>query len=205
LIALVANPARQSDPRLRQAVAATLERTALHDFAFQKQGEVSASLLPDWLTGYSALFPTAPDPARARELRTQLGNATSMTIGYPADDLTLQLVAERVALNAREHGLQVQATPSGSADVLVARIALASTNPWVELSELATLAQSQVTFNEISMDELYRNERELMNSAKITPLLHIPRSYATNDRLHSMSVDPFGAPQIAGTWVEERR
>ncbi|HVP64314.1 MAG TPA: ABC transporter substrate-binding protein [candidate division Zixibacteria bacterium] len=205
LIALVANPARQSDPRLRQAVAATLERTALYSFAFQKQGEVSASLLADWLTGYSALFPTEPDPARARELRVQLGSATNLTVGYPADDPTLQLVAERVALNAREQGLQVQAIATTSADVLVTRIALASANPWVALSELATLAHYHVSYNEISMDELNRNERELLNSANIIPLFHIPRSYAPSERLHSLTLDPFGAPELAGAWIEDRR
>ena len=205
LIALVANPARQSDPRLRQAAAATVERSALHSFAFQKQGEVSASLQPDWMTGYSALFVTDPDPLRARELREQLGSATTLTIGYPADDATLQLVAERVALNAREQRLQVQSTPSTSADLLVTRIPLASTNPWVALAELAKLVQAQVTYNELSMDELYRNEREILNSAKIIPLLHIPRSYSASDRLHALTLDPYGEPQFAGAWIEGRR
>lgn len=205
LIALVANPGRQTDPRLRQAVAATVERGALYSFAFQKQGEVSASLLPDWLTGYSTLFPVSPDPARARELHAQLGSATNLTVGYPADDPTLQLVAERVALNAREQGLQVQTMPSNSADVFVTRIPLASTNPWVALTELAIVAQAQVAYNEISMDELYRGERELLNSAKIIPLLHIPHSYAINDRLHGLPLDALGAPQLSGTWIEDRR
>ncbi|HEX8926678.1 MAG TPA: ABC transporter substrate-binding protein [Terriglobales bacterium] len=205
LIALVANPARQSDPRLRQAVAATLERNALYNFAFQKQGEVSASLLPDWLTGYSALFPTAPDAARARELRSQLGNTTNLTVGYPVDDATLQLVAERIALNAREQGLQVQAIASSSADLVVTRIALASTNPWIAISELASLTQTPLTYAELSMDELHKREREVLNSAKIIPLLHIPRSYSENERLRGLTSDPFGAPQDAGAWIEEHR
>ena len=36
---------------------------------FQKQGEVTASLLPQELTGYSFLFPTDRDLNKAHELR----------------------------------------------------------------------------------------------------------------------------------------
>jgi hypothetical protein len=39
------------DVRLRQALAATVDRAALLNFIFQKQGEVAAGLLPNWLSG----------------------------------------------------------------------------------------------------------------------------------------------------------
>ncbi len=55
--------------KLRAAIAAAVDRSALYNVIFQKQGEVTASLLPQRLTGYSFLFPTDRDLNKAHELR----------------------------------------------------------------------------------------------------------------------------------------
>ena len=58
---------------MRQAAALAVDRAALYNVIFQKQGEVTASLLPQWVSGDSFLFPTDRDLDRARALR---GGAT---------------------------------------------------------------------------------------------------------------------------------
>jgi len=65
---------------------------------FQKQGEVTASLLPEGLSGYAFLFPSDRDLDRARALR---GGANPSLVMLGADDTgaTMQLAAARLALN----------------------------------------------------------------------------------------------------------
>src|ERR1039457_5259990 len=70
LIALAFAPAL--DPRLREALALSIDRAAMYTVLLQKQGEVSAALLPQWISGYAFAFPTAPDLARARALANAL-------------------------------------------------------------------------------------------------------------------------------------
>ena len=42
---------------MREAVALSIDRTAIHNVLLQKQGEISGALLPRWLSGYAFLFP----------------------------------------------------------------------------------------------------------------------------------------------------
>ena len=62
LLALaVADSGPLSNPNLRAAIALSIDRGALSNVIFQKQGEITASLLPSALTGYSFLFPADRD------------------------------------------------------------------------------------------------------------------------------------------------
>ena len=47
LIALVVTPGRAEDSRVRQALALSIDRAAMHNVLLQKQGEVTAALLPN--------------------------------------------------------------------------------------------------------------------------------------------------------------
>jgi len=192
------------DVLLRQALAATVDRAALLNFIFQRQGEVASGLLPGGLSGYATLFPSVPDAARVHELRAQAGQSRPLTIAYPAGDTTLELVAERIALNARETGLQAQAT-AGSADFTVVRLPLASMNPQVALAALA--AQSEATRADYGdgIEELYRNERDLLSHAKLIPLLYLPRAYAVAEQVHDVRVTALGQLDLHDAWIEDHR
>src|SRR5262249_9859886 len=62
-------PARRPvDARLRQALAASLNRAAISNVLLQKKGTPAAGVLPQWLTGYEFLFPSGQEPERARKL-----------------------------------------------------------------------------------------------------------------------------------------
>ena len=61
LFALVFNPQEglASSAIIREAVALSVDRSTMHSVLLQKQGKVTASLLPGWLSGYAFLFDTA--------------------------------------------------------------------------------------------------------------------------------------------------
>jgi len=84
------------------------------------------------MTGYDFLFSTTQNLALARDLRGQVGQAGTITIGYAAGDGIQQLLAERVVLNARDAGIVMQAVPhngNAQADLNLVRVALVSPTP----------------------------------------------------------------------------
>jgi peptide/nickel transport system substrate-binding protein len=206
LITLVATRTGASlDVRLRQALAATVDRAALLNFAFQKQGEIAPSLLPNRITGYAALFPSAPDAARARELRAEAGQSRPLVIGYDPADTTLQLVAERIVLNAREDGLQASASAAGEADFTVERVPLPSPNMQVALEQWTAAVQTPIAGSTGEIEDVFRSERELLMQATLIPLLYVPRAYAVAQRVEGATLDESGCLDLAGAWIEEPR
>ena len=218
LIALVATRSGAVlDAQVRQTLASTVDRAALLNFAFQKQGEVALGMLPNRLTGYAALFAAPTDSARSRQ--AQPATSRTLTVGYDAADNTLQLVAERIALNAREHGIQAAASSSGQADFLVVRIPLPSANLQTALSEFAAAVSPQQAKNGLAGDpvqlpfsigsseieELYRAEHELLQQANWIPLLYVPRAYSVAERISGAALDASGRLDLSGAWIEERR
>jgi len=204
LIALRASPTGEMiDVLLRQALAATVDRAALLNFIFQKQGEVASGLLPNWLSGYAALFPSTPDTARVHDLRMQAGQSRALTIGYPAGEATLQLAAERIALNARESGLQARAV-MGAADFEVVQLPLSSTNAQAALAMLASQTGAKRADYD-GVEEMYRSERDLLSQAKLIPLLYLPRAYAIADYVHDARVTAHGQLELSDAWIEEHR
>ena len=205
LLALTLSDQLLSDPHLRQSIALALDRTSLFNI-FQKQGEVTASLLPNALSGYSFLFPTAPDLGRSRELRG--GQSGTLRLGFDASNPILQLVADRLRLNLRDAGWSVQVVPQA-----------ANPNPELSLRLLhveATDAQSALRetlgdFGAASHDDLsdplslYRAESAFLQSHTVVPLLYLPRAYGVSTRVHNLVLSPSGAPQLANVSVEELR
>ncbi len=93
---------------------------------FQKQGEVTASLLPQALTGYSFLFPTDRDLNKAHELRGGL-TPPPLTLTVEGDG-AMQLAAQRIALNLHEAGFNVQmarASQRSTPDLILRQLPLA--------------------------------------------------------------------------------
>ena len=104
---------------LRAAIALAVDRSALSNVIFQKQGEVTASLLPQSLTGYAFLFPADRDLNKAHELR---GGLTPPTAHAAVDgDGAMQLAAQRIALNLHEAGFNVQVANGGTRRMLTWR------------------------------------------------------------------------------------
>lgn len=211
LIALVSSANSQSlqDTRMRQAISVAIDRTSLLNFIFQKQGEVASAILPDWMTGYDFLFAGAQNLGLARDLRGQARQNGTITIAYDPADGIQQLLAERVALNARDAGIAMQPiarTANAQADLNLARVTVASPNPGVALWQIAsTVVAAKAAPGDSDPEVLFREERDLVNSYRLIPLLYVPRAFAASQRVHNWTVEANGAPAFIQIWAEERR
>jgi len=166
--------------------------------------------LPAAMTGYSMLFPQARNLARARELRGQRQTALSLVVVYDADDPALQLAAERIALNAREGGINIQALPRSNAalaraDLFVGRFSISSPNAASALADLSMQITGEPVVVGESIESIYQREHELLATYRVIPLLHLPRAFAASDRVRQWKLEPGGQPAPGGLWLEERK
>ena len=124
---------RIEDARVREALALAIDRAAIHAVLFQRQGEVSAALLPQWLSGYAFLFPAARDLPRARALAA---GARPLTLGV--DDASLRPLAERIEINARDAGLNITVTNQpATSDARLTILRVTSQEPGKALAAMA--------------------------------------------------------------------
>src|SRR5436305_10152409 len=99
-----------SDARVRSAFSMAIDRAAISNVLLQHQGESASGLLPAWVSGYAAAFSIPYDATAARQLRVDAKQQSVIRFAYPAND-ALRIIAERIALNARDVGLNVQLAP----------------------------------------------------------------------------------------------
>jgi ABC-type transport system substrate-binding protein len=202
LVALVFSRSRAAvqDGRVRQAMALAVDRSAMQGVLLQKQGEATAAVLPNWMSGYTFLFPAAQDLARARQLLGQ--SRPAVTVGYLASDPLTRLIAERVVLNARDAGFIAQLlTSSEAADVVVERIAMHSVDPWAALDDVAEQYQLSGEVKGPAWQDLYAAERDLLSSRWIVPLVSVPRVYAVGQRVRDVRISRDGVLQIERMWL----
>jgi ABC-type transport system substrate-binding protein len=205
LLALtVSDSGALSNPHLRAAIALAVDRSALSNVIFQKQGEITASLLPAELTGYAFLFSPDRDLNKAHELR---GGAGLATLTLAADSSpAMQLTAQRIALNLRDAGINVQlVAPSAPQhiDLTLRRFALQSSQPQSALESILRDAGLPIPVAEETPAGLYKTEREILDTHMIVPLLYLPRAYAVGGRVRDLRLGADGTPQIANASLED--
>jgi hypothetical protein len=208
------------DARLREALAASIDRASIVNFILQKNGEPAGGLLPQWSSGTAFLFPTAADPGRAKELWAQITGAPNLVLGYDSGDPLEQSVAERIVVNAREVGIMVTARamprPSGqptpideriwkrtpqTGDALLIRLVMPSPEPAESLevfaSDLGITTAMNARFVPVSAspEEIYNRERTVVSSYRIVPLVWLPRVYGLSERVRNWK-----APGPGETW-----
>jgi len=209
LIVLVMNnaSATMQNTALRQAVAESVDRASLLNFIFQRQGELTAGLLPNWISGYAMVFSTAQNMQHAKELRAQLSQAPSLTMTYDPADASLQLVAERLALSARETGINIRTVPSPAHwDLSVVRVRLSSFQPSVALEDIVgTIGIDHKTPDDSTPDALFQRERELLKNYQLVPLLYVPNGFAASDRVRNWRLNDRGLPDFDTLWTEVRK
>jgi ABC-type transport system substrate-binding protein len=193
------------DLRLRQALSLAIDRGAIHNVIFQRQGEVAGGLLPNWMTGYAFLFPAQQDVSRARQLRGEMGNVPPITIAYDISDASERLVAERIALNVRDAGINMQAVAgNGSADLKLKRVALSSSDPATALNSIVEQLGLMPPANSTNLESLYNNERAAVQTYMAIPLVHLPKIAAMKDRVHNWTTTPIGTWHLDDIWVAPR-
>jgi peptide/nickel transport system substrate-binding protein len=200
----VADTGALGDPNLRAAIVLAVDRSALSNVIFQKQGEITASLLPAEMTGYSFLFSTERDLNKAHELRGGVSGPmlTLVAEGGPV----MQLAAQRIALNLRDAGFNVQVGNAGAAqhvDLTLRRVALESSEPGAALESVLRSAGLGVPVNEDAPEGIYKVEREVLDTYRIIPLLYLPRAYAVGGRVRDLRLSVEGAPQLADLSLED--
>ena len=191
-----------SSPHLRAAIELAIDRGALSNVIFQKQGEITASLLPADLTGYSFLFSTDRDLKKANELR---GGASPSTLTLAADPgPTMQLMAQRIALNLRDAGFNVQlTTPSAPQhiDLTLRQFLVPTTQPQSALDSILRDAGLPIPITDSTPVAIFKVEREFLDTHMIIPLLYLPRAYAVAGRVRDLCLSADGTPQLANASV----
>ena len=194
-----------SNPQLRQAVALAVDRNALYNVIFQRQGEIAASLLPSVLSGYTFLFPPERNLNRAHELR---GGAkpSQLTVTVEDGNPAMQLSAERIVLNLREAGFQVQIVSFGGnmqPDIVLKQIHLETNDPWAALDEIVQSSGQRVSIHGTDTASLYRTEKDFLATYTVVPLLWLPRAYAISERVRDLQLSVDGSPIIADATIED--
>ena len=206
LVALqVAESGALATVKLRGAIAAAVDRGALYNVIFQKQGEITASLLPQRVTGYSFLFPAGRDVNKAQELRGGLtgGQLTLATEG----DGTMQLAAQRIALNLREAGFNVQMASPGAqyADLILRKLPVAGTDPAAALEQVMRSAGEPNPVTEAGPMAIFKVEQTYLDEKRLIPLLDLPLAYANGPRVRDLHLRADGTPALADASLEDTR
>ncbi len=209
LMALVFShdPQSPADGRQRQVLALSIDRELLNNVVLQGSGEPAGGLLPNWLTGYEFAFPASANLALAQQERAEVQQATLWSLGFDASDPVQRLLAERIALSARDAGLRLQLANGNAADVRLVRVPLASLDARVALEELAAalgLPPPKFGGNSVagnSVDDLYAAENTLLQSQRVIPLLHLRTACGVSATVRNWSEIRDGRWRLPDVWL----
>ena len=207
-----------ADARVRAAINLVEDRDAIAAKLLQREAQPAATLVPGWISGYGAAFSAAADSQRAGELLAQARQPSGAPLGpitlqYDATDPLSRLVAERIAVDARELGLPLQtaSAPGGAADVVLEHLAISSLDPAAALLQIATeLRLPAPAIADDALESVYRAESALLNDHWIVPVVFVKRSWAIAPRVRNWMLPPDGRWHADDIWVqasaeEERR
>lgn len=186
---------------LREALALSVERGSIRSVLLQGAGQPAGGILPNWMSGYGFVFPTDADLPQARSAREKVRLVPSWTLGYDGGDAVARLVAERIALNAKDAGLSLQPSSAATADLRFVRIPLGSPDPWIGLANVAALAGAALGKQGGSVEDLYASEVALLTTQRVIPLFHLPVCYAASASLNNFAVRPDGSWTVADAWL----
>jgi peptide/nickel transport system substrate-binding protein len=191
-----------ANSQLRGAIAKAIDRGALYNVIFQKQGEITASLLPQSLTGYAFLFSTDRDLNKAHELRGGL-SSPPLTLSYDGDG-AMQLAAQRIAINLREAGFTVQvAAGAQHADLALRKLPIAGADPAAAMENLLRSAGQYAPVAPRAPEALFNAERDFLNLDTLIPLIDLPRAYASAGRVRDFTLRADGTPDLANASLQD--
>ena len=188
---------------LRSTIAYAVDRSAIFNVIFQKQGEISASLIPNSVSGYAFLFPTERDLNKASQAR---GGLTAGTLTLSVDgDTVMQLTAQRLALNLREAGINVKTAAPGStaySDIVLRKLPIAGSDAAGVLGRLLLVAGQSPAISSHDLQGIFGIEQDILRRHLIIPLVDLPRAYAVSGRVRNLALTGYGVPDFAGVSVE---
>lgn len=194
-----------ANPIVRGAISTAIDRGAIANVIFQKQGEVTASVLPQEISGFACLYPTDRDLSKAQSLRGGL-TVPTLTIGAEGDSV-MQLAAQRIALNLHEVGFNAVVAAQGSnsarADLTLRRFPLAGADPSAVLDEVLRSAGDSLLASDANPTSLYKTERTFLDQHTLIPLVDLPRAYALGPRVRDLHLIAEGRPDLADASLED--
>ncbi|HXW55762.1 MAG TPA: ABC transporter substrate-binding protein [Candidatus Cybelea sp.] len=219
LIALVFVDGRPpaANRRMREAVADSIDRDTIVNFILQKEGEPAGGLLPGWSSGTAFLFPTAPDPARAKELWSQIPHSPSLALGYDSDDPLAEAIAERIAVNARDAGISMTAQSTrnaqteGRVDGRIVRLPMTSSAPQPALASflallhrIAGLDPGGALPDSAVPQQIYEQESAVVHGLAVVPIAWVPHTFGLGPRVRDWTAPgPGQGWPLADVWLDD--
>jgi MarR-like DNA-binding transcriptional regulator SgrR of sgrS sRNA len=209
-----------SSDSLRRALTLAIDRGSLSTVLLQRHAEPAASVLPDWLSGYAAMFQSHHDVATARALVGALPPASrTLALRVDSSNAVDRAVADRIAVDAREAGLSIRVDPADALaprpDMRLVRLRLEASSPERALASALAglgsrlsrlLAAEPVPGPGTPIEDVYKYERHLIERRVIVPIAHLPELYAVSGRVDSASgpiVFPSGTWDLANVYVRD--
>jgi len=208
LVALVFSTEATSpdEKSLREALALSIDRGSIRNVLLQGAGQPAGGILPNWMSGYEFVFQTNADLAAARHMREQVRTVPTWKLGYDGSDPVARLMAERIALNAKDAGLSLQPTTSETVELRLVRIMLASGDPWTALEAVAASRSLPPTKGSgRGIEDLYAAEQSALASRRLIPLFHLPETYAAGSALRNWGLSSSGGFDLADAWLGSKQ
>ena len=206
------------DAHIREALAYALNRAAVSNVLLQRKAAPATALLPQWLTGYEFMFADKANLEQAHKLRTEAGTVPPVSLAYDFADPVSKMVAERIAVDAREAGITIQpfgdphvttktARRTSNADAVLLRVPLPALDPSAALAGIAdnldvSQELSSTILNAARPDELFNAERRILEDYRIIPVAHISQVLWLNSSVHNWQQLPDGEWRLDQMWVE---
>ncbi|MGA2813938.1 MAG: ABC transporter substrate-binding protein [Candidatus Acidiferrum sp.] len=234
-------PAGKAKARLGEALWLALDRATMANVLLEKQAEPAASFLPQWLSGYAFLFAMDSDVARAKEMSgalfsspggTGAQRATAQPLHLRLDgggDLT-KLIAERVAINARQAGIAVQIQARGPGHDVghelpaaggansarateTARLRLvvwrySSISERAELDAMVAALELEAGSDEKTFEDseqLYTREKRLVAERHLIPLVVMPDYIGLGAAVRDWMPEHWGEWHLGDVWLDDKR
>jgi len=200
-----------SSQLLREALSLSLDRATMAGVLLQKQAEPAPALLPQWLSGYAFLFKAEMDLERARDLRASLplsaaGGASPLRLQSDASGDLARLLAERVAVNARQASLAVQplSKTTSAAELHLFAWRIESLSAGQELRNIAReqRLEDSKEGNLADPDQRYAWEKKILEDRKLMPLVAVPDYVGIGLTVRDWQPSPWGEWRIADVWLE---
>ena len=117
----------------------------------------------------------------------------------------MQLAAQRIALNLREAGFNVQMAGAGTqhADIVLRRLAIAGSDPTAALERVLWDAGELASVTEQTSATLYKREQSILDNRRIIPLLDLPLAFASGARVRDLHLRADGTPDLADASLED--
>jgi peptide/nickel transport system substrate-binding protein len=212
-----------------EALSRALDRATMANVLLQKQAEPAAAFLPQWLSGYAFVFGTEKDVDRAKEISARSWNAASgaqpVRLRVDAGGDLAKLIAERVAINARQAGIPMQiqprafarddaaggTTPAKPLEPETVRLVVwrySSLSRRAELSDMMSGLQLQTETTEPvaeNAEQTYEYERALISEYQLIPLVALPQYVGLSSRVRDWLPERWDAWHLADVWLDGKK